>query len=143
MPRIVVVELGKPPSSPTHILGYFGKFKLAVGLGIRNVGIDNDNPLAHLRHQVDEFARLIQVVKEAAAENHIEDTIFRQVVDIITRESQVGQIGSRFDSLTIRKITLPHFDAQRIKTSTRQFDGIATLEAPKIDKPFASDAIWK
>ena len=83
------------------------------------------------------------MVKEATAENHIEDAILCEIADIITQEGQIGQIGSRFDSLTIRKITLPHFDAQRIKTSTRQFDGIATLEAPKIDKPFASDAIWK
>ena len=120
-----------------------GKVKLAVSLGLGDVSIDNDDPAAHLRHQIDEFARLIQMIKEATAENRIEDTILRQVVDIITRECQVGQIGSRFDSLTILKIALPDLDAQRIETSTREFDGIATLEAPKIDNPFASEAIRK
>src|SRR5271165_4961244 len=115
MPRIVVLEIGKPPSSPNLIFGYFGKFKLTVWLGIGDVGIDNDDPLTHLRHQVDEFARLIQVVKEATAEDHIEDTVLRQVVDIVICESQVGQIGSRFDSLTIVKIILPNLDASASK----------------------------
>ena|ERR1019366_3569426 len=143
MPRMVVVELGKPPPSPTFIFGHFGKFKLTVGLFIRDVGIDNDDPLAYLRHQIEEFVRLIQVVQEATAKNYIEDTILGQVVDIITRERQVGEIGRRFDALTIVKIALPDLDAQRIETSTRQFDGIATLETAKINKPFPSDALRK
>src|SRR5271157_5681777 len=82
MSHMVVVELGKPASSPTLILSYFGKLKFLVGLDIRDVGIDNDDPPTHLRHQIDELARLIQVVKDAAAEDHIEDAIRRQVVDI-------------------------------------------------------------
>ena len=112
---MVVVELGKPASSPTLILSYFGKLKLLVGLDIRDVSIDNDDAPTHLRHQVDELARLIQVVKEATAEDHIEDTVLRQVVDIVICESQVGQIGSRFDSLTIVKIILPNLDASASK----------------------------
>ena len=86
MPCLVVVELGKPPSSPTFILGNFRKCELTVGLDVRDVGIDNEDPPAYLRHQVDKFAWLIQVIKEATAEDHIEDAILRQIVDIVTRE---------------------------------------------------------
>src|ERR1035438_4328409 len=139
----VTLALGIPSSSPTFVLFNPGKTKLAVALGLGDVSIDNDDPPAHLRHQIDELARLIQVIKEATAEYRIEDTILRQVLDIITRESQVGQIGPRFDSLTILKIALSNLDAQRIKSGAREFEGIATLEAPKIDNPFAGDAIRK
>jgi hypothetical protein len=64
-------------------------------------------------------------------------------VDIVTREGQVGQIGSLFDSLTILKIAFPNLNTQRIESCARQFDGIATLQASKIDNPFARRAIRK
>jgi hypothetical protein len=83
------------------------------------------------------------VVKEATAENHIEDAILCEIADIVTQEGQIGQIGSRFDSLTILEIALPNLDAQRIEASARQFDGIPTLEAPKIDNPFPGGALGK
>ncbi len=130
MAQAFVRELVKPPASPPFILGNLGKCKLTVGLGICDVGVDNDCPPTHLCHQVDKLARLIQVVKDATAENRIEVAILRQVLHVVTGETQVGQIGPRFDSLTILKVARPDLDAQRIETSTRQFDGIATLEAP-------------
>jgi hypothetical protein len=143
MALIVVLELRIPASSPTFILGNFGQNKLTVGLGIGNVGIDNGGSPAHLRHQVDELTRLLQVVKEATAENHIEDAILCEIADIVTQEGQIGQIGPRFDSLTIFEIALPNLDAQRIEASARQFDGIPTLEASKIDNPFPRGALGK
>src|SRR5260370_38502774 len=52
-------------------------------------------------------------------------------------------MSSCFGSQTILKIAFPNLDAQRGKTRTRQFDGIATLEAAQIDNKFAGDALRK
>jgi hypothetical protein len=138
---MMLVVLANPPSSPAFVLGNFGNSRLAPGIG--DMGIDNSDAPAHLRHLFDKFARLIQVVKEATAENRIEDAILPQIADIITREGQVGQMGCRFDTLTILKIALPNLDAQHIEASAREFDAVATLQASKIDNTFASGTIGK
>src|SRR5207302_10960170 len=111
--------------------------------GTSDVSIDNDGPTACLRHQFDKLARLIQVVQEAATEDYIEDAIRREILDIIMREGQVGQMSSGFDPLTLLEIAFPNLDAQCSKTLTREFDGIATLKTAQIGNPFASDAIRK
>jgi hypothetical protein len=140
-PFVVIVVLANPASSPAFVLGDFRESKLA--LGISDMGVDNGDSSAHMRHQIDKFAWLIQVIKEARAKNCIEYAIVPQIAGIITSECQIGQVGSRFDSLTIFEVAAPSFNAQHIEAGAREFDGIATLQASKIHNAFASSAIGK
>ena len=140
-PSVALVVLADPPSRPAFVLGNFGQSRPAPGIG--DMGIDNGDAPARLHYLCDKFARLIQVIKEATAEDRIEDTILPEIADIVTREVQVGQMGPSFDSLTILKIALPNLDAQHLEASARQFDAIATLQASQIDNPFTSGAIRK
>jgi hypothetical protein len=104
------------------------------------MSIDDGDALANVGHEFDELARLIQVVEKATAENNIEHTILRYVLDIVTGKGQIGEIGSRFNSLAVLEIAFPDLDAERIETHTRELDRIATFQASEVNQSFAGNA---
>src|ERR1700722_397525 len=94
--------------------------------------LQNQYPFGHARQEVEKFPRLIQVVKQAAAEGRVEQAVRGYVPNVVADKFEIRQIDPRLNVAASFDVLLAHVESQRLKTQARKFDGIAALETTQV-----------
>src|ERR1700728_3702567 len=96
------------------------------------MSLKNQNAPGDGGQNVQEFARLVQMIEEAAAERRIEYTVRRDVPHIVADELQVRKIDLGLHVAAGFDVRFAYIESHRLKSQPREFDRVAPFEGAQV-----------
>jgi hypothetical protein len=90
------------------------------------------------RQVVEERARPVEVIQEAAAEHGVERPVVADVARVVADEPQIRELKRSSDVIALFNVRLPALDADDVVAGAGELDRIAALEAAEISDPRSS-----
>src|ERR1700722_7484098 len=81
---------------------------------------------------VQEFARLVQVIEQTAAKYGVEHAVFRRIPDVVADELQVRKIDLGLHVTADLDIGFAHVDSHRLESEPSELHRVAALETAEV-----------
>ena len=100
--------------------------------GLREMRLQNQDAPGDGGQHIQEFARLVQVIEQTAAENRVEYPVGCRVPHIVADELQVRKIDFGLHVTADLDIGFAHVDPQGLESEPRELHRVAALETAQI-----------